>query len=692
MAVQTDVKPQIESVFSFANTLRGVYQPDKYKDVIIPMVIIRRLECALEPTRDRVCDAYEKNPNTPPVVLERIAGENMKFYNTCRYRLKTLLGTPASLKKNLRTYIDGFSPNIKEILADLEFDKQIEKMAKGKVLTGIVRKFSELNLDPATVNNVAMGYMFEEIIRRFSENAKAGDHYTPREVVRLLTRLALAEGCEDLDAPGRVVKVADVACGTGGMLACAMDEIKTLHPEAEVYLYGQEVNEESHAICLADMLIKGQRADHIRLANTMMEDCFPGEKMRIELINPPFGQAWGGDDAAEGVEKAVNAESRKVNSRFPWGLPTKGDMQLLFLQHVMYKLDPKVGRACIISNGSPLFSGGTASGESQIRRKLLEKDRIEAIIALPTDLFYNTGIGIYIWVLSMKKRDERQGKVQLIDATGMWEQMHPSLGKKRRYISDEQIDEIVRIYTAFEESEISRILAKDEFIYTEWTIRQPLQRNYMVSDERIDAMCTKPLGTNLHNLERLEMLEAKDPYDRSANQQRDLDTLLAFEPAFERIVHTLRTNVSTKRWFEKNAFARHLREVLGDALIYRDRQTSAQTKAVIDALCEALSETDKTAPLTYSRNGDVILDDSTKDTEIVKKSEDVADYMLREVVPYVPDAHWSFEEDDKHVKTGAEIPFNRFFYKFTAPESSQDLLEEFLELEDELAEVLGELR
>ncbi|MDD7203067.1 MAG: class I SAM-dependent DNA methyltransferase, partial [Coriobacteriaceae bacterium] len=511
MPDQIDVKKQIDTVFSIANTLRGTYQPDKYRDVIIPMVILRRIECALDATRDAVYDAYEANPKIAEAMLRRKSG--YAFYNTSKWTLAKLLGDPQHLPANLKTYIEAFSPNIKQIFADLEFEKEIKKMHKGAKLTGVVRKFSELDLDPERVNNVAMGYMFEEVIRRFSENAEAGDHYTPREVVQLITRLALAEGCEDLKEPGKVIKVGDFACGTGGMLSCAKEQLDEMCPEADVYLYGQEVIADTHAICLADMLIKGQRAENIRQADTMVEDCFPDDKMRIVLMNPPFGLSWGGKDAAEGREKAVMEEYRKLDSRFPAGLPAKGDMQLLFMQHAMYKLDSEKGRACIISNGSPLFSGGTSSGESQIRRWLLENDRIEAIVGLPGDLFYNTGIGIYVWMLSMNKSQRRRGKVQLIDATGIWTPMRRSLGNKRKQISPEQIDEIVRLYTSFEEGDHCRILPNEEFLYKEYTVKQPLQRSYQITPERIDALAEDKFKEDLHNPTKMEELSLIDEAD-----------------------------------------------------------------------------------------------------------------------------------------------------------------------------------
>ncbi len=330
VAEQINVKPQVDAVFSIANKLRGTYQSDKYKDVIIPMTIIRRVECALEPTKAKVVEQFAKNPETPDAVLRNKSG--YAFYNTSEWTLEKLLASPKDAATYLRSYIKAFSPNIRQILTDLEFDAQITKMQKGQKLVAVIRKFSELDLHPETVNNVAMGYMFEEIIRRFSENAEAGDHYTPREVVHLLTKLVLAEGCEDLREPGKVVKVLDMACGTGGMLTSAKEALDELCPDAEVYLYGQEVNPESHAMCLADMLIKGQPEERIQQADTMKKDRFEGESMRFVLANPPFGQPWGGKDAAEGVEKAVRDEHKLgFMGRFGAGLPATGDEQLLFM-------------------------------------------------------------------------------------------------------------------------------------------------------------------------------------------------------------------------------------------------------------------------------------------------------------------------------------------------------------------------
>lgn len=692
---QVDVKKQVDHVWSIANTLRGTYQADKYKDVIIPMTIIRRLECALDETKDAVCTIYEQDDTTPDAILKQISGYS--FYNTSRYTLEKLLAEPAQLHRNLKTYLEAFSPNIRMILdknEGLDFFTQIDKMHKGSRLTGVVRKFSELDLAPKRINNVAMGYMFEELIRRFSENAEAGDHYTPREVVRLLVRLGLAEGSEDLFEPGKNINVADVACGTGGMLSVAKEELAEMCPEASVYLYGQEINPESHAICLADMLIKNQRANNIQLADTMKDDCFPGEYMRLQFVNPPFGQPWGGKDAAMGVEKAVKAEHAKAASvsRFPAGLPASGDMQLLFMQHIVYKMEKGAGRACVISNGSPLFSGGTSSGESQVRRWLLEHDYIEAIIGLPGSLFYNTDISIYVWVLSKNKRPDRKGKVQLVDATEMWTPMRRSLGKKRRFISDEQISEIVSTYVNFKETENCKIVDAAEFIYHEYTIYQPLQRNYQITEERITSLAEGKFSDTMHNPAKLEELRLIDPADRDTKQNKQLAALEMAEPVFEQMLETLQANTTDQIWQDSKDFIKHLRVVLADLPDHRIKQTPAQTKTMLEKIADRLSVIDKTAPRRYDHNGKVVLDPATKDTEIVALTESIEDYMEREVLPYVPDAVWVDEETDKTVKTGAEIPFTHYFYQYQQPESSDVLMDRFFQLEEELADILETLR
>lgn len=376
-----DVSTEVNFIWSIANKLRGTYQSDKYKDVIIPMVIIRRFECALDSTKQAVVDKYKENPAYPAKAMCRVSG--FQFFNTSEYTLAELVNDPDHLAANFRNYIEGFSANVQDIIKSLDFDKQIDKMDKNNRLLSVVKAFSELDLDPKTIDNVKMGYIFEDLIRRFSENAEAGDHYTGRDIIKLMVNILLAEGCDDIFDDHKEITILDQAAGTGGMLSTSYNFIHRYNPTAKVRLFGQEINPESYAMCVAEMLIKGQNAENIRMQDTMKADCFPDRQMRFVIENPPFGTPWGGKDAAEGVEQAVKEENQKgFDGRFGAGLPGSGDMQLLFIQSAVNKMDNALGRAAIIENGSPLFSGGTSSGESQIRRWLLENDLIEAIIEL----------------------------------------------------------------------------------------------------------------------------------------------------------------------------------------------------------------------------------------------------------------------------------------------------------------------
>ena len=458
-----DVSTEVNFIWSIANKLRGTYQSDKYKDVIIPMTIIRRFECALAPTKDKVVAQFKANPSFPAKAMYRVSG--FQFYNTSEYTLEELCNDSDHLAANFKSYIQGFSTNVQEILLSaekgLDFSKQIDKMDKNNRLLSVVKAFSELDLNPRTIDNVKMGYIFEELIRKFSENAEAGDHYTGRDIIKLMVNILLAEGCDDIFDDGKVITILDQACGTGGMLSTGYNFIKRYNPSADVRLFGQEINPESYAMCLAEMLIKGQNAENICYQDTMKSDRFSDIKMRFVLENPPFGTSWGGKDAAEGVEKAVKDEYDKgENGRWGAGLPGSGDMQMLFLQSAVDKMDDNYGRAAIIENGSPLFTGGTASGESQIRRWLLENDLIEAIIALPTDLFYNTGIATYIWILSKNKRKERKGYVQLIDASNIYHKLRKALGLKKNEISPDDRANITKLYSDYQPGELVKIYKK----------------------------------------------------------------------------------------------------------------------------------------------------------------------------------------------------------------------------------------
>lgn len=685
---------EISLVLSIANTLRGTYQSDKYKDVIIPMIIIRRIECALESTKDKVVAAYEKNPDTAVAILNNLSG--FSFYNTSRYSLHELLNDPSNIAVNFKSYIDAFSPNIQDIISSLEFKTEIDKMDKNNRLYGVVKKFSELNLDPKTIDGIKMGYMFEDIIRQFSENAEAGDHYTPREVIRLLVNIVLSEGCDDLLTKKKVVTVLDMACGTGGMLSTTSDFLKRLNPSVNVELFGQEINPESYAICLADMLIKGQSAENIKSQDTMKSDSFPNQKMRIVIANPPFGTSWGGKDAAEKVEKAVRSENEKgFDGRFGAGLPTTADMQLLFMQHAISKLDDKNGRAAIICNGSPLFSGGTMSGESQIRRYMLENDFIEAIIALPTDLFYNTNISIYAFILSKNKRPERRGKVQLINASSeeFYEKLLKSMGKKRKEISHDGMKRVTQIYADFEENEFCKIFPNEEFMYKEYAVYQPLQRNYAITKERIKKMVSSGSMSTAFDEEKYNELFVMEP--RKAKEQAKLDAYDVAKPVCEDIIKRLESAVSDKVYKKKSEFMKSFLPLFNGLENYNPnvKDSKKKTSELLERVASGLSEMDKSAEIQRDKKGKIILDPETKDIELVKYLKDIDEYFEEEVYPHVPDAHYVCEPDPKtgKKKIGAEFPFTRYFFEYQKPEKAEELLKEFMNIEKPLSKRIQDL-
>lgn len=467
-----DITAEANFIWSIANKLRGVYMPDKYGDVIIPMTIIRRLECALEPTKQEVVERFQQNPKYPDKGMYRLTG--YQFYNTSEFTLTELCNDPDHIEANFKAYIEAFSSNVRSLLNDedtLNIGSHIKTMSRGGCLYAVVKAFSELDLSPATYDSIKMGYIFENLIGRFFQNVDAGQYYTGRDIIKLCVSLLISEGCDDIFDDGKIITVCDQACGTGGMLSTAYSYLTHYNPSADVRLFGQEYNGVSHAIGLAEMLIKGQNAENFRHADTFKEDCFEGMKMRFMLENPPFGTPWGGKDAKEGQEAAVREEYVKgLNGRWGAGLPGTGDAQLLFMQSAIDKMDDTNGRAAIIENGSPLFAGSTSSGESQIRRYLLENDLIEAIVQLPTDLFYNTGIATYIWILSKNKREERKGRIQLIDASGIFHKLRKPLGNKKNEIDPTDRETIAKLYTDFQESELVKIFDNTEFIYCEYAV------------------------------------------------------------------------------------------------------------------------------------------------------------------------------------------------------------------------------
>ena len=674
-----DVTREVNFIWSVANKLRGTYQSDKYKDVIIPMTIIRRFECALAPTKDKVVAKAKTDPDFPAKAMYGISGYH--FYNSSEYDLAELTNDSENLAANLKSYLQGFSNNVKEILLSsekgLDFGKQIDKMDKNNRLYSVIKAFSEIDLDPRTVDNIKMGYIFEELIRKFSENAEAGDHYTGRDIIRLMVDILLSEGCDDIFEDGKVITILDQACGTGGMLSTAYNHIMRFNPTANVKLFGQEINPESYAMCLAEMLIKGQNADNIRYQDTMKDDCFPDIKMRFVIENPPFGTAWGGKDAAEGVEDAVKEEYKKSKSRWGAGLPGSGDMQMLFLQSAVDKMDKNYGRCAIIENGSPLFTGGTASGESQIRRWLLEKDLIEAIIQLPTDLFYNTGITTYIWILSKNKRYARLGNIQLIDASGICHQLRKALGNKRFEITREDRKKITELYTNFKPGELSKIYNNTEFIYREYAVMQPLQRSYSINEQSIERLKQRGTLSGIYDAQKMAELESAD--ELSDKDLKKLRKLQEGQPLYIQIINALEAAKDPNKYLSPTAFEPILKQVL---------EGVTDDKKLLQKIAEGLSLMDKSAEMQRDKKGNIIYDKETKDIEIVKINESIDDYMEREVLPHVPDAKAFFEENlgknPPVIKTGSEIPFTRYFYKFQEPVPSEELEKKFEQLRNSI--------
>jgi type I restriction enzyme M protein len=473
--------PNLSSfLWSVADLLRGDYKQSEYGKVILPFTVLRRLDCVLEGTKTKVLAEKEKREaaglNPEPFLL-RASGQ--LFYNTSPLDLKKLVGDQDHIGENLRAYLQAFAPAVRDIFESFEFHTQIDKLAKSGLLYLVTEKFAQIDLHPETVSNAQMGAVFEELIRKFAElsNETAGEHFTPREVIRLMVNLLFIEDDAALSKPGVVRSLYDPTAGTGGMLSVADEHLAEINPDARLVMYGQELNPESYAICKADMLIKGQDITNIVFGNTLSADGLHGKHFDYMLSNPPFGVEW------KKIEKEIRkeAEQQGHNGRFGPGLPRVSDGSLLFLLHLLSKMRPaKDGgsRFGIVLNGSPLFTGGAGSGESEIRRYVLENDLVEAIIALPTDMFYNTGISTYIWIVSNRKPAARKGKVQLIDASAFWQKMRKSLGSKRKELSPEHIEDITRLFGQFKEVTrdgvpISRLFKNEAFGYRTITVERP---------------------------------------------------------------------------------------------------------------------------------------------------------------------------------------------------------------------------
>lgn len=660
-------------VWSIAEILRGDYKQSEYGKVILPFVVLRRLDCLLEDTKEAVLAAADNLPEglddeARDMILFDAAGGHIRVYNTSRFTFKTLRGQdPAQLHQNLIEYITKFSPNVRDIfLEKFLFTDQLKRLNDAGLLWPVFERFCQVDLHPDRVSTVEMGYLFEELIRRFSEisNETAGEHFTPREVIRLIVDLLIATDDAKLTGKGVIRQVYDPAAGTGGMLVLAEEALKQFNPSIRVELYGQEINPESFAICKSDMLITGHNPEQIAFGNTLTDDAHKGMRFHYMLTNPPFGVDW------KKYQDPIKAEHETLGfeGRFGAGLPRVSDGQFLFLQHMLSKMrEDEVGsRIGIVMNGSPLFTGGAGSGESEIRRWILENDWLEAIVALPTDLFYNTGIQTYVWILTNRKPPQRRGKVQLIDASSerFWRPMRKSLGSKRREIPEEARHDIVRIYQAgltgegLEEwSEYTKIFDVADFGYREIRVERPLRLNFQASPERVARLKDDRVFKRLNPDEQEALLEA-----------------------LQRLPNTLFTN--------RDAFEKALSRVLKEAGV----KVGAPVKK---AVLTALSERDENADVCVDSKGNPEPDPELRDTELVPLKEDWREYFSREVAPFVPDA-WVDENyrdarDGEVGRVGYEINFNRYFYKYQPPRPLAEIEAELKQLEAEIMTLLREV-
>jgi type I restriction enzyme M protein len=628
-------------LWSIADLLRGDFKQSQYGRIILPFTLLRRMECVLEPTKEAVIRESYAQEGRPDLVRERLLlrAAGQQFFNASKLTLGTLSDTQTAA--DLMSYVQSFSKDDREIFEHFHFEDFVQQLAAANLLYQVVQRFAATDLSPERISNFGMGIIFEELIRKFAEssNETAGEHFTPRDIVHLTTSLVIT-GQDDKLKPNSIVTIYDPTAGTGGFLSEGDEYIQSISQQVTVSLHGQELNPESYAICKADMLIKGQDVTSIKLGNTLSNDQLAGPEHRFDfmLSNPPFGVEW------KKVQKQITDEhsEKGFNGRFGPGLPRVSDGSLLFLLHLVSKMrDPREGgsRIGIILNGSPLFTGGAGSGESEIRRYLLQNDLVEAIIALPTDMFYNTGIATYVWVLSNHKAAVRQGKVQLIDGSQHFAKMRKSLGSKRQYLTEEQIDELVRLYGRFEETPQSKIFPIEAFGYRRITVERPLRLNFQTSAERIAKVLEEKA------IEKLEV----------PTRQRLTEALQAMDAS---VLHR-----------NREQFSKLLKKTLS---AHDVSPSTPELKAILNAL----SERDPEADICMVK-GQPEADAGLRDNENVPLGESVYDYFEREVKPHVPDA-WIDEsktdaQDGEVGIVGFEIPFNRHFYVFQPPRPLEEI-------------------
>ena len=637
-------------IWNIAESLRGPFKPSEYGSVVLPFTVLRRLDAVLADTKPAVLQTTKAIGALPEmlqaVTLTEASGH--EFYNTSPFDLGKLVADPQDLRANLSSYLAGFSPNVRDIFDRFEFDKTLNKLAEKNKLFAVTEKFAQADFHPRTVSNIQMGLVFEELIRFANEksNETAGDHYTPREVIALMVQLLFALDDDALSKSGVVRSIYDPTAGTGGMLSVADEYLRKMNPGIQLSLYGQDYNDASYAICKADMVIKGQDVDNIALGDTLTDDAFDDKKFDYGLSNPPFGVDWKDQRAS------VDDEHTKLgfNGRFGPGTPAVSDGAMLFLLHLVSKMrKPEDGgsRVAIVLNGSPLFSGGAGGGESNIRKWLLDNDLVEAIIGLPRDMFYNTGISTYIWILTNRKERDRKGRVQLIDGRDMFTKLRKGLGSKRNQVSPQNIETIVGLYAGFEDGEHSKIFRNEDFFYRTITVERPLKLNWHATSERIDTL-----------------FEAK-----AVQKLNEADAA-----ALRAVLDRLGTDTV---WKNRAAFHKALKDAA-------KAEGLAMPAPLLKTVTTELGEQDDTADSCTDSKGNPESDAALRDTENVPWDEDVDAYVAREVLPYAPDA-WV---DYSKTKEGAEIAFTRHFYQYLPPRPLEEIDRDLDAVMDDLRAML----
>ncbi len=663
-------------IWQIADLLRGPYRPPQYERVMLPMTVLRRFDCVLAPNKQKVLAEYNRrkgklNDDALDSVLNRVAGKGFRFHNRSPLDFEKLKGDPENINQHLAGYINSFSKNIRDIFERFEFTIEIEKMHEANILYLVISKFCDVNLHPDVVDNIQMGLLFEDLIRRFNEaaNETAGDHFTPREVIQLMVDILFAPDDEILTTPGKIYKLLDPACGTGGMLSEAQNHLRRMNSGENLWVFGQDFNPRSYAIAASDLLIKRNENSDIRYGDSLIDDMYNDEHFDYLLANPPFGVDW------KTQQEHVKQEYKKqgFGGRFGAGLPRVNDGALLFLQHMISKFEPVLpgkrqfgSRLAIVFNGSPLFTGGAGSGESEIRKWVIENDWLEAIIALPEQMFYNTGIGTYIWIVTNRKRPERKGRVQLLDARERWQPMRRSLGDKRRYMDESDIAEVVCEYGRFAETKTCKIFDNADFGYNRVPIERPLRLVYEMNIERKSNF----LDACPHLLDDVQAIDRQlGRESRSDWSEFDLlmtDLLKQRASKWKKHEHKRFRDVFTERDPE------------AERVILKERKAGRDPNARVWGWF----------PVPGTRRERMFEPDTKlRDFENIQLKDEVVGYFHREVEPHVPDS-WA---DDEKIRSAYEINFNRHFYKYTPPRPLAEIDADIKIMEEEIIRLLQEV-